>query len=155
MSYCSAVRYRFAVSEAPYLIQLREEFFSFVGDNSPLVGLAQIIPHGGMNSPSILQCLHDTLSLKGHLHNVHEQIRINPTFSWVLNYPHSSLPVGSKGVQSAVLSILSGSEMCETSLAASLKEKLKITFGEDLFIAIRFQDSWLAKLRATFASTNS
>jgi len=66
VSYCSAVRYRFAVSEAPYLIQLREEFFSFVGDSSPLplVGLAQIIPHGGMNSPSILQCLHDTLSLK-------------------------------------------------------------------------------------------
>ena len=76
-------------------------------------------------------------------------------FSWILNYPHSSLPVGSKGVQSAVLSILSGSEMCETSFAASSKEKLKITLGEELFTAICFQDNWLAKLRATFASTNS
>ena len=99
-------RYRFAVSEAPSLIQLREEFFSFVGDNSPLIRMANIFPHGGMASPSIIQCLHDTLSLKGYLHNVFEQIRINPEFAWILNFPHSSLPVGSRGVQSSVLSIL-------------------------------------------------
>ena len=34
VSYCAAVRYRFAVSEASYLIQLREDFFAFVGDNN-------------------------------------------------------------------------------------------------------------------------
>ena len=77
------------------------------------------------------------------------------SFLWILNYPHSSLPVGSKGVQSSVLSILSGSEMCETSLAVSLKEKLKITLGADLFGASHFQDNWLSKLRASFAGTNS
>jgi len=155
LSYCSAVRYRFAVSEAPYLIQLQEDFFDFVGDNCPLVGLANIIPHGGMLSPSILQCLHDTLSLKGYMSNVYEQIRINPQFAWILNYPHSSLPIGSKGVQSSVLSILSGSEMCESTLAAAVKDKLKITLGTDSFYAIRFQENWLPKLRASFANTNS
>jgi len=155
LSYCSAVRYRFAASEAPYLIQLREDFFSFIGDNSPLIGLANIVPHGGMASPSILQCLHDTLCLKGYMSNVHEQIRLNPSHAWILNYPHSSLPVGNKGVQSSVLSILSGSEMCETSLAASIKGKLTITLGEDSVSAILFQEDWLPKIRASFAGTNS
>ncbi len=54
-----------------------------------------------------------------------------------------------------MLSILSGSEMCETSLAAAVKDKLKITLGDDTFYAIRFQENWLPKLRASFASTNS
>jgi len=143
------------VSEAPYLIQLREEFFSLVGDNSPSIRMANIIPHGGGASPSILQCLHDTLSLKGYMSNVYEQIRINAQFAWILNYPHSSLPIGSKGVQSSVLSILSGSEMCESTLAAAVKDKLKITLGTNSFYAIRFQENWLPKLRASFANTNS
>ena len=78
MSYCSAVRCRFAVSEAPYLIQLKEDFYYFVGENSPLAVLANIIPHGGMSSPSILQCLHDTLSRKGYLHNVCSEFESNP-----------------------------------------------------------------------------
>ena len=78
-----------------------------------------------MRSPSILQFLHDTISLKGFLHDVYEQIQVNPLHSWILNYPHSSLPIGSKAAQSYVLSILSGSEMCGNMLAASIKDKLK------------------------------
>ena len=35
-SYCAAVRYRFAVSEAEYLIQLKEEVFAFDQDNVTL-----------------------------------------------------------------------------------------------------------------------
>ena len=58
-------------------------------------------------------------------------------------------------MQSAVLAILSGTEMCERSLAVSLEAKLKVTLGADSFSTIRFQDNWLAKVRATFASTNS
>ena len=123
LSYCSAIRYRFAASEAPYLIQLREDFFSFIGDNSPLVGTANIIPHGGMLSPSILQCLHDTLCLKGFMQNVHPQIRINPAHSWILSYPVSSLPVGSKGVQSSVLSIC----LVVRNVTGTLSMRLKIS----------------------------
>ena len=140
LSYCFAIRYRFAASEAPYLIQLQEDFFSFIGDNSPLVGTANIIPHGGMLSPSILQCLHDTLCLKGFMQNVHPQTRINPAHSWILWYPVSSLPVGSKGVQSSVLSILSGCEKCDRDLVNAVKDKLKIFLGADTFRGIRFQE---------------
>jgi len=86
---------------------------------------------------------------------VYDQIQINPEFAWILNYPHSSLPVGSRGVQSSVLAILAGSEMCENTLAAAIKDKLKITLGADSFSAIHFQENWLAKIRASFASTNS
>ena len=56
-SYCASVRYRFAVSEADYLIQLKEDIFAFVGDGAPLSRLANVMFHGGINSPSILQCL--------------------------------------------------------------------------------------------------
>ena len=62
-SYCSAVRYRFAVSEVPLSDSAAGSFFSSIGDNTPLLGLANSIPHGGMNSPSILESLHDTPSL--------------------------------------------------------------------------------------------
>ena len=54
-----------------------------------------------------------------------------------------------------MLSILSGSEMCENTLVAAVKDKLKITLGLDSFATIRFQENWLPKLRASFANTNS
>ena len=76
-SYCAAVRYRFAVSEADYLIQLKEDVFAFVGDSVTLSSQAlNHIFHGGINSPSILQSLHDALALKGRLNEVHCQIRL-------------------------------------------------------------------------------
>ena len=81
--------------------------------------------------------------------------KINPAHSWILDFPVSSLPPGSKGVQSSVLSILSGSEMCENSLAVSIKDKLKVTLGEDSFAAILFQEDWLSKIISAFANTNS
>ena len=39
LSYCASVRYRFAVSEADYLIQLKEDLFTFVGDSATLFSL--------------------------------------------------------------------------------------------------------------------
>ena len=155
MAYCSAIRYRFDVSEAPYLIQLKEDFFSFIGDNSPLVGTANIIPHGGMLSPSILQCLHDTLSLNGYMQNVYSQIEFNPAHSWILSYPISSLPVGSKGVQSSVLAILAGCEMCDGDVVNAVQDKLKVSLGADSFDAIRFQEDWLPQILQTFTGINS
>ena len=93
-----------------------------------------------MSSPSILQCLHDTLSLKGFLHIVYSQIESNPARSWLLKFPVSFLPVGSKGVQFSVLAFLAGTEMCEDDLDSAIKDKLKITLGSDLFRIIHFQE---------------
>ena len=86
-SYCAAVRYRFAVSEADYLIQLKEDIFEYVGDSAPLSRLANKMFHGGIDSPSILQCLHDTLALKGPF----VIPSLNSANSWILTYPLSSL----------------------------------------------------------------
>ena len=91
----------------------------------------------------------------GYMHNVYEQLQVNSNHAWILNYPHSSLPVGSKGVQSSVLAIWSGSQMCETTLASASKDKLEITLGSGSFSAIRFQEDWLPKILASFAGNNS
>ena len=107
------------------MIQLQEEFHSFVGDNLPFAGMATISPHGGMASLSSLRRLHDTLSLQGYMHNVYSQIEIFLEHSWILNYPVSCLAVSSKGVQSSVLAILAGTEMCGDDLVAAIQDKLK------------------------------
>ena len=111
-SYCAAVRYRFAVSEANYLIQLKEDFSEFVGDCAPLIRLANIMPHGGIDSPSILQSLHDTLALK----RLFILPSLNSANSWIPSYPLSSLPQGCKGIQTAVLRMLAESETCHKTV---------------------------------------
>ena len=50
--------------------------------------------HGGIYSPSVLQCLHDALSLKGPSHIVYNLISINLADSWILACPLSTLPKG-------------------------------------------------------------
>ena len=108
-----------------------------------------------MASPSILQCLHDTLSLKGYMRNVCSQVDICPEHSWILNDLVSSLPGGSKGVQSSVLAILAGTEMCGDGLVIAFQEKLKITLGADLFNAIHFQGDGFPKILQAFSGTSS
>ena len=66
-AYCASVRYRFAISEAQYLRELRQSFFDLLDIDAPLLFLANRIPNGGIDSPSILQCLLDALSFQGPL----------------------------------------------------------------------------------------
>ena len=148
-SYCAAVRYRFAVSEANYLIQLQEDFFKFVGDCAPLIRLADIMPHGGIDSPSILQCLHDTLALKGPF----VLPSLNPVNNSILTYPLSSLPQGCKGVQTAVIRMLAESENCHNFLERELVKKLRISLGE-IFVSVNFQPNWLSLLKEVFEESN-
>ena len=89
------------------------------------------------------------------MNNVFEQIELNPQFAWILAYPLSSLPVGSKGVQSSVLAILAGSETCEQNLDSACLSKLKVTLGAEMFATIRLQEDWFAKIRACFSNTNT
>ena len=107
ISFCASVRYRPAVSEASYLENSRNEILALLADEAPLLSLGSCLPQGSIDSPSILQCLHDALALRGPLSPGSAiAIRI-PEHQWTLSYPHSSLPTGSKGIQSALLKILS------------------------------------------------
>lgn len=83
------------------------------------------VPHGGMNSPSVLQCLHDALGLQAHLHNVHRQIEFSSEHAWIHHFTVTSLPSGSIGVQTSVLAILAGSENCEGDMEKAISSKLK------------------------------
>ena len=100
-SYCVSVRYRFAVSEASYLEDLRNIIFAMLADEAPLLSLGNCLPLGSIDSPSILQCLHDALALRGPLWPASAIANRFPKHQWILSYPHSSLPSGSKGTQSA------------------------------------------------------
>ena len=54
-SYCASVRYRFAVSEASYLVHLKKGIFLLLGDEAPVISLSNQVPLGGIHSPSILE----------------------------------------------------------------------------------------------------
>ena len=109
-SYCASVRYRFAVSEADYLTNLKEQLFAFIGDNATAVSLANVVPHGGINSHSILQCLHDALALKGPLHTGHKQIESYSLLDFALSCDTSSQRL--QRSPNFCVAILSGSETC-------------------------------------------
>ena len=58
LSYCAAIQFRFAHSEREYLLRLHQEFLVQYEDILPLSVLQNHrnhkIPHGNLNSPSIL-----------------------------------------------------------------------------------------------------
>ena len=56
-SYSAPVRYRFAVSEAPYLHDLLKDIFAMLEDEAPLASLTKRMPLGVIDSPTIVQCL--------------------------------------------------------------------------------------------------
>ena len=74
--YCVPVMDRFAVSGDNYLSNSKESAFAFVGDNAAAVCLANVIPHGGIDSPIILQSLRDSLGLKRRMHLVYKQVEL-------------------------------------------------------------------------------
>ena len=108
-SYCASVRYRFAVSEASYLEQLRG---AFLGDNAALSSIGNILPRGGIDSMCILQSLHEALALEGPLNSIFAIIDKVPGHRWLLDFVFSTMPFCYKGIQTAVLKILSLDESC-------------------------------------------
>ena len=154
-SYCASVRYRFAISEATYLLELKKTLFDLIGDEASVVSLANRIPLGGIQSPSILQCLLDALAFRGPLNSVYDQVTRFPEHNWILNYPISPLPQGYKGVQSAMLAILSQCECCFSDIQNQILLKAKITFGSDSINAIVLHPNWFSDLCTLFAGTNT
>ena len=131
-SYCASVRYRFAVSEAPYLEDLRNAIFALLSDDASLDSFGNILPQGGIDSPSILQSLHDALALRGPLSVAPDIANRVPEHQWILSYPLSSVPSNSKGIQSPLLEIHSFDESCIPDLSVVLARKSVVTLGPDI-----------------------
>ena len=153
-SYCASVRYRFAVSEASYLEQLRADIFAYVGNFAALSSYGLILPHGGIDTPCILGCLHDALALKGPLNSIFAIANRVPEHNWLTNYPISRMPSCYKGIQSAVYKILTINESC-ADLSRGVVDKLRITFPISEFGIIPMQDDWFPKLEELFKTVNS
>ena len=140
VTYCSAIHFRFASSEAQYLLELRKSIFDLLGDSIELIGLVGQLPQGNIDSKYILQFLIDALNFKGHLSNLHSAASHLPEHSWILNYapddarpivhPLCPLPLGYKGIQSAVIYILRPFDQC--NVLSGIVNKAVITLGPEI-----------------------
>jgi len=158
-SYCASVRYRFAVSEASYIEQLRTDIFQYLssaahGSSAALSSFSSVLPHGGIESTCILQSLHDALALQGPLNGIIAIAERVPEHRWLIDYPISSMPSCYKGIQTAVLKILSLDESCAV-LSNSLYDKCLVTFPSDSCGNICKQVDWFPKIEELFKTVNS
>ena len=96
-------------------------------DSAALNSFGLVLPHGGIDITCILQTLHDALALRGPLNSIREIADRVPEHNWPLSYPVSPMPSCYKGIQSAVLKILSIDESC-VDLSRSLYDKCLITY---------------------------
>ena len=92
--------------------------------------------HGGIDSPSIIQCLHDTLALIGPY--------VLPCLAGAtIGTPRYT------GVQSAVLRLLGETETCHKNLEKELIKKLRVSLGVH-FGFVHFQPNWLGLIKKFF-----
>ena len=145
-SYCLACLYRFADSEREYLYQLRDQIRVLVGDETPVSLINSLqIPDGGVDGPPILNSLIDALELKGPWEAARVVSQRCQEHAWLLEYPACEFPSSKyKGIQTAVLSVISVSERCK-DVAASVATKTCVTFGQ-----IYFQEGWFSELNTVF-----
>ena len=101
--------------------------FTILGLSAALSSFGLLLAHGGIDTTCILQTLHDALALKGPLNNIREIAERVQEHKWLLNYPVTPMPSCYKGIQIAVLKILSIDESCAVS-NKSLYGKCLITF---------------------------
>ena len=124
------------------------------GSRAALSSFSSALPHGGIESTCLLQSLHDALALQGPLLGIFAIAEKVPEHRWLIGYPISTMPSRYKGIQTAVLKILSIDESCAV-LSNSLYDKCLVTFPSDIFGNICKQVDWFPKLEELFKSTNS
>ena len=129
ISYCAAIRFRFASSIAEQLEALKTDIIDMLGDELPLVCLNGSLPLGNVNDPCIAQCLLNPLKFTGHLSFAKLIASRKAEHSWILTFPLTPPPPHHSGIQGAILAALKPFEQC--SLAPSLKNKADVTLGEE------------------------
>ena len=92
-----------------------------------LDSFGHILPHGGVQSTCILQSLHDALALRGPLNDICEIVSRVQKHQRIMSYPISSMPSCYKGIQTAVMKILSIDESCTVDLNYTIWNKCYIT----------------------------
>ena len=154
-NYCASVRYRSADSEAPYLEELRDAIFALRSDDATLVSIGNILPQGGIDSPSILQSLHDALAFRGPPRVASDIANRAPEHQWLLSYPFSSMPSCYKGTRLAVRKILSIDESSIPDLNIVLARESVVTLGPDICGSVVPQHDWFHNLEELLKSVNS
>ena len=81
------------------------------------------------------------------LAKIHDLCEFNPSNSWILNFPRTSVPSVYSGIQSAVIRILQPVTSVR-DMPGELLEKLKVTLGDDLFGTLVFDLDWFTNLES-------
>ena len=83
--YCSAIMYRFALSEAPYLATLASSIKLLIGEHMPISCARNVcIPDGGHNCTPILHALTDALCFQGSHHKLREAFNVCSSHNWIV-----------------------------------------------------------------------
>ena len=98
-----------------------------------------------------MQSLLDAIDFKGFLSKIHVSCAHNPSNSWILSFPHSTVPSVYNGIQSAVIKILHP-VVSASDMPSELVKKLKVTLGVDLFSTLCFPHDWFTNLKNVFES---
>jgi len=87
LSFCDAVRFRFARSERDYLRGLATEVGGMMGEGFSLNDAAGLgLPVGGSGGVAILSSLLDALEFKGPLERVTRIAESEPQHGWILPF---------------------------------------------------------------------
>jgi len=138
---------------------MRGDIFNYLGNyaaasEAALSSFGLVLPHEGIDSKCILQSLHEALALEGPLNSIFAITEKVPEHKWLLEYPISPMPSCYKGIQTAVLKILSIDESCAV-LSSALYDKCLVTFPIESCGVICKQFDWFPKLEELFKSVNS
>jgi hypothetical protein len=144
------VQFRFAHSEAEYLVRLHKKVLTDFEDVLPCSQLeGWHLPHGNLNSPCILGALLDCLEFEGPASQLASLGHSAETHQWILDYPRTPLPSCLRSIQSATLVMFSISEK-SPDLVASLITKLCVTLGRGDHDVLFVDTNWFEKLCQLF-----
>jgi hypothetical protein len=156
-AYCAAIHYRFAHSEREYLRELHRKVLVLTQDSLSRIGIlsdSHRIPFGRLDSPCLLGSLLDALNLNGSLRDVNRIARTDPDMNWILNFPSIAFPSHFRGIQAAVLHVLSCGERV-SCLQSELTHKTQVTLGPGSPICVRTRILWFSVLEPVLASVSN
>ncbi len=83
--YCSAIMYRFALSEAPYFATLASSIKLLIGEHLPISCARNVcIPDEGHNCTPILHAMTDALCFQGSHHKLREAFNVCSSHNWIV-----------------------------------------------------------------------
>jgi len=151
LPYCSAIQFRFARSMSQQLKDLWTEVECVLGEDLPCASkLRGRLPYGGVCEAPLLNNLLDAAKLDGSFIRLRTCVSASPANAWILD-PAIPSPRGSS-VQTGAYLVFKSSVSCN-NIQVSLENKLRVTFGDEIFAGLSFPAEWTSTLFKVLAES--